>query len=108
WSSDVCSSDLVPLLILGSGASVPFGLPSMWRLGEHLINTLSFEDDADKAQFEAFKKSLDEHQDLEKALLGIQLNNNVLNAVIKATWELISEADLKAYEQFVFNSNDQL
>src|SRR5690606_2970322 len=73
----------VPLLILGSGASVPFGLPSMWRLGEHLKNTLSFDDDADKAQFEAFKKSLDEHQDLEKALLGIQLNNNVLNAVIK-------------------------
>lgn len=96
----------VPLLILGSGASVPFGLPSMWRLGEHLKNTLSFNDDADKAQFEAFKKSLDEHQDLEKALLGIQLNNNVLNAVIKATWELIAEADLKAYEQFVLNGKE--
>lgn len=96
----------VPLLILGSGASVPFGLPSMWRLGEHLKNTLSFDDDADKAQFEAFKKSLDEHQDLEKALLGIQLNNNVLNTVIKATWELIAEADLKAYEQFVLNGKE--
>lgn len=96
----------VPLIILGSGASVPFGLPSMWRLGEHLKNTLSFDDDADKAQFEAFKKSLDEHQDLEKALLGIQLNNNVLNAVIKATWELIAEADLKAYEQFVLNGKE--
>lgn len=93
----------IPLVILGSGASVPFGLPSMWTLGEHLKNTLSFEDDADKEQFGAFKKSLDESNDLEKALLGIQLNDNVLKIVIKATWELITEADLKAYEQFVLN-----
>jgi len=35
----------VPLLILGSGASVSFGLPSMWKLGEHLKNTLSFDND---------------------------------------------------------------
>lgn len=91
----------VPLLILGSGASVSFGLPSMWKLGEHLKNTLSFDNDADKTQLEVFKKSLDNTKDLEKTLLEIQLNENVLKAVIKATWELIAEADLKAYEQFV-------
>lgn len=96
----------VPLLILGSGASVPFGLPSMWTLGEHLKNTLSFDNDCDSRQLEAFKKSLEEHQDLEKALLAIQLNDNVLRAVIKATWELISEADLKAYEQFILNGKE--
>ena len=96
----------IPLVILGSGASVPFGLPSMWTLGKHLKNTLVFEDDADKEQFEAFKKSLDKSNDLEKALLGIQLNENVLKAVIKATWELIAEADLKAYEQFVLKGKE--
>lgn len=96
----------IPLVILGSGASVPFGLPSMWALGEYLKKTLSFEADADKVQFEAFKKSLDENNDLEKALLGIQLNDNVLKAVIQATWELIAEADLKAYEQFVLKGKE--
>ncbi|KQS47571.1 hypothetical protein ASG38_09005 [Flavobacterium sp. Leaf359] len=96
----------VPLIILGSGGSVPFGLPSMWRLGEYLKSTLSFDNDIDNTQLEAFKKSLDEFQDLEKALLSIQLNDNVLKAVIKATWELISEADLIAYEQFVLNSKE--
>lgn len=96
----------VPLLILGSGASVPFGLPSMWTLGEHLKNTLHFDNGVDNAQLEAFKKSLDESNDLERALLAIQLNENVLKAVIKATWELISEADLKAYEQLVLNGKD--
>ena len=96
----------IPLVILGSGASVPFGLPSMWTLGEHLKNTLSFDNDTDKEQFETFKKGLDESNDLEKALLGIQLNKNVLKAVIKATWELIAEADLKAYEQFVLKGKE--
>ena len=46
----------VPLIILGSGASVPFNLPSMWSLGEHLENTLTFEDDEDKKQLEEFKR----------------------------------------------------
>lgn len=96
----------IPLVILGSGASVPFGLPSMWTLGEHLKNTLSFKDNADKKQLETFKKSLDENNDLEKSLLEIQLNENVLKAVIKATWELISEADLKAYELFVLKERE--
>jgi hypothetical protein len=96
----------IPLLILGSGASVPFGLPSMWTLGEHLKNSLSFYNDTDNAQLEMFKISLDDSNDLEKALLAIQLNENVLKAVIKATWQLISEADLKAYEQLVLNGKE--
>ncbi|MBW8201948.1 SIR2 family protein [Flagellimonas abyssi] len=96
----------VPLIILGSGASIPFGLPSMWKLGDHLKNSLSFDNDIDNSQLETFKKSLDENRDLEKTLLGIQLNTNVLNAIIKATWSLISEDDLKAYEQFVIKGEE--
>ncbi|MCA0335184.1 MAG: SIR2 family protein [Bacteroidetes bacterium] len=96
----------VPLIILGSGASVPFGLPSMWKLGEYLKNTLHFDNDIDNAQLEAFKKSLEDSNDLEKALLGIQLNDKVLRAVIEATWRLIAEADLQAYEQFVLNGKE--
>jgi hypothetical protein len=91
---------------LGSGASVSFGLPSMWKLGKHLKNTLTFDDDADIIQFEAFKKNLEDKNDLEQTLLGIQLNENVLKSVIKATWELIAAADLKAYKQFVLNGKD--
>lgn len=96
----------VPLIILGSGASVPFGLPSMWKLGEYLKNTLHFDNDIDNAQLEVFKKNLEDSNDLEKALLGIQLNDNVLRAVIEATWNLIAEADLQAYEQFVLKGKE--
>lgn len=95
-----------PLIILGSGASAPLGIPSMWKLGEHLKNTLSFNNKIDNDQLETFKKILDENNDLEKTLLEIQLNNNVLKAILKATWELIAEADLKAYEQFILKGKD--
>jgi len=91
----------VPLIILGSGASVTFGIPSMRKLGEHLKNTLSFDNDIDNAQFKAFKKTLDKNNDLEKTLLETQFHDNILKAVIKATWELIAKADLKAISQLI-------
>lgn len=49
----------VPLVILGSGASVPFKLPSMWSLGEHLKNSISFANRDDQKQFDEFVVQLD-------------------------------------------------
>nr|WP_314472735.1 SIR2 family protein [uncultured Capnocytophaga sp.] len=98
----------VPLIILGSGASVPFNLPSMWRLGEHLENTLTFEDDEDKKQLEEFKRILNEKEgDLEKALSDIRLNETVLNSIVRRTWELISKTDLEAYNKFFLDDKKE-
>jgi len=49
----------VPLVILGSGSSVPFNLPSMWALGEHLKKSISFTDPDDQIQFAEFVVLLD-------------------------------------------------
>lgn len=97
----------VPLLILGSGASVRFGLPTMWELGEYLQNTLSFENKADNTVLEKFKRSLKQGTDLESTLLKIPLNDNVLKEVVKATWKLISRKDLEAYEKLVPNGKEE-
>ena len=66
----------IPLIILGSGASVPFRLPSMQSLGEHLKNNISFSDPEDISQFEDFKSILDKGNDLETTLLQVQLTVN--------------------------------
>ncbi len=97
----------VPLIILGSGASVPFKLPSMWSLGEHLKNTLTFEDDEDKKQLEEFKRILNEKNDLEKALSDIHLNDTVLNSIVGRTWELISKMDLEAYNEIFLDDKKE-
>lgn len=91
----------IPLIILGSGASVPFGIPSMFVLGEHLKNAISFTEKEDKEQFEAFKTAFDKTGDLETTLLGLNLRPNVLNEIVCKTWELINDRDIVAYERIL-------
>src|SRR5665647_2058769 len=91
----------VPLVILGSGASVPFKLPSMWTLGEHLKKSISFPDPDDQNQFNEFIDLLDKLKDLEVALYELRIRPNVLNEIILKTWELVNKHDLEAYDQFI-------
>ena len=95
-------SNKVPLLVLGSGASVSVWIAFNVDTWEHLKHTLDFEEDPDRKQFEAFKRSLEETKDLEKTLLEIQLNDTVLKSVLKATWERISETDPKSIQTICF------
>ncbi|MBO6570833.1 MAG: SIR2 family protein [Balneola sp.] len=96
----------IPLIILGSGASVPFDLPSMWALGEHLKNSISFTVTEDQDQFEEFKDEFDKTGDLESTLTKLHLRPNVLAKIVDKTWELVNEYDLKAYEKFIDKEND--
>lgn len=91
----------IPLIILGSGASVPFKLPSMWSLGEHVKNTISFTKPEDQEQFEKFVAEFDATGDLESTLTKLQLRPNVLAEIVDETWKLVSKADLDAYEHFI-------
>lgn len=96
----------VPLLILGSGASVPFKLPSMWALGEHIKNTISFPEAKDQKQFEEFVVEFDKTGDLELTLTKLQLRPIVLAKIVDETWKLVSKADIQAYEHFIQNDID--
>lgn len=96
----------IPLIILGSGASVPFKLPSMWVLGEHIKNSINFTDINDQEQFNEFVTEFDKTGDLESTLTKLQLRKDVLSEIVNKTWELVNEADLEAYEYFINNGND--
>lgn len=91
----------LPLIILGSGASVAYGIPSMSVLGQCLKRNIKLTDRDDLEQFDKFKSNLDSTHDLEQALSNLTLNENVLVAIIKETWECINAADLKAYEKLL-------
>ena len=96
----------VPLIILGSGASSPFNIPTMWLLGEHLKNSISFTNSDDQKQFDEFVVILDKLNDLELALGELHIRDNVLGEIIFKTWELINKHDLEAYNQFINNKLD--
>lgn len=94
-------TNIVPLIILGSGASVPFGLPSMWTLGDHIKNNCHFTDPDDKNQFSDFVDLFDKTNDLESTLLNLPLRAKVLDEIVRKTWELVNHADIKAYEGLI-------
>jgi len=95
----------VPLIVLGSGASIPHGLPSMWRLGEHLKDSISFSNPDCQAQFETFKDKLNTLKDLEKTLLELNLQEDVWKRIVNETWKLINDHDLQAYESIIADDN---
>ena len=91
----------VPLIILGSGASIPYGIPSMCELGEHLKNNIIFTEDEDIQQFDSFKTEFNKSKDLETTLLNMQLRDTVLNEIVCKTWNLINQKDIEFYNKLL-------
>ena len=93
----------IPLIILGSGASVPFGLPSMWTLGDYIKKNVVLTDPDDIAQFEEFKNHFDKDGNLESTLLSLQLRENVLHQIVINTWEIVNKIDIQLYNRLASN-----
>lgn len=85
----------VPVIVLGSGASVSYGLPTMGTLAEHLKDNVNGESDSN---WTAFTKLLDKGIDLETALQKVTLNEEVTTEIIKETWHLINPIDIEVFK----------
>lgn len=94
-----------PAIILGSGFSIPYGLPSMYKLSEEIIDKLSDKYDGD-ATWEKFVKELNRNQNLENALQNIQLNPRMYQDIIKVTWEMINKLDAEWFIKFIEKYED--
>ncbi|MCL2526883.1 MAG: SIR2 family protein [Defluviitaleaceae bacterium] len=83
----------VPVILMGSGVTVPMNIPGMWKLAEHLKSSLGdvYKDD------EGWKKvvsDLDNDVDLENSLTGKNLSDTLMKDVALETWKFINSADL--------------
>ncbi len=92
-----------PLLLLGTGASIPVGIPGMTVLAEHLRSELSDKYKTD-INWERFIDNLDNGIDLEQALTNVTMDENVEHDIKKCTWELVSKFDLGLFEKVLNNS----
>ena len=98
----------MPVIVLGSGASVPFGLPSMEALAHHLINTppdAQSQMSVDEG-WSQFVDNIAGGMDLETALQEIGRNDAISDHIVRVTWEYVSETDVQAFDEIV--SNDRL
>jgi len=88
----------VPAFLIGTGATIPSGIPGMSDLALHLIRCLKdkYENDA---IWEQVVEKLETGTDLESALTEITVGDELLQDIIIETWKLITEADLKVFCQ---------
>lgn len=92
-----------PLLLLGTGASIPVGIPGMPLLAQHLRSELSDKYKTD-TNWERFVENLDSGIGLEQALTNVTMDENVEQDIKKCTWELVSSSDLELFKKVLNNS----
>ena len=68
-----------PVIVLGSGASIPEGLPSMRQLADYLKGSMSNRQlsNTDESLWHEFIAKLDDTKDLENVLQGTQLSDKL-------------------------------
>lgn len=89
-----------PLLLIGTGGSIPYGIPGMVELCEYLRKELTPRFGANPT-WQSFMNELDNGAGLESALLKVTLPDNIQEDVLRATWDLVSRADLDLFRGLV-------
>ncbi len=89
-----------PVIVLGSGASIPYGLPSMSELSELLKEKIAPIDDQSGKNF---LSDLEKTNDLEKSLQNIDLSQSLLAIVVREIWDLMNKKDFELYYNFLNN-----
>ena len=94
-----------PLILAGTGLTIPVGIPGMGALAEYLRERLDEKYKTDPAWISVSNK-IASGIDLETALSEDRLNNDLLNDLKKCTWDLVNTADLKYFrKKHLFGQN---
>lgn len=86
-----------PVIILGSGASMPHGLPSMNDLSVFLKAHIAPEGDAEAEAWRGVTLALENGLHLEGALEGNNLPPALLKKIVCETWNCVNEKDSAVY-----------
>lgn len=103
--------DSNPVIVLGSGASISYGIPGMGALANVLrdyFKANAFTDPKSKDSVDSFLNSLSKGKGLEDALLDVKVTEEVENAIVQVVWNVISKADKNVYTQFVLGMDINL
>lgn len=95
-----CAQRLIaerPVVVLGTGATMPYGLPSMDTLAAHLMATIK----SDPPGWQSFVDCLAKTNNLEIALHEVTLPQETVESIVSATWELVSAKDISLYERLL-------
>lgn len=92
--------DRNPVILVGSGGSIPYGLPSMGDLAREITDQLS-PILKDQDSWKAFLVELSASSDFESALGKTTLTEEVHNSIIETIWAYIDRKDREAISNFL-------
>lgn len=93
-----------PLIVLGSGASMPYGLPSMSNLADCIKSNAIVKNDPNYGAFCTSLSSVG----LEKAIDSVSLNEETIKAIRTTTWEEVNRCDLDYLKTNSFSPPESL
>lgn len=82
-----------PAIVLGSGASMPHGLPSMGQLQDYLISNLRTTEEAEAGAWLLVRTALNNGEHLEQAMTDKNLPPSLTKKIVELTWQCVNEAD---------------
>lgn len=89
-----------PAILLGSGSSIPYGLPSMNDLSDAIKLTLSPKF-SEEESWKSFLEELGKTNNLESALEKTQLKEEIHNDLLWCVWEKVTNNDHSAQNNFL-------
>lgn len=93
-----------PVLVIGSGASVPYHIPGMDSLAialkDYFDSHTYTNSDSTKAAKE-FVGNLNKGMGLEEALLNTKATDEVESDIVSNVWNLVGQADREVYERLL-------
>ena len=101
---EVVNASYPPVIVLGSGASIPYGVASMGFLATQLANFFKSKqytsDDSNSAVAE-FLNNLTRGKGLEEALLDVRVPDDVEADIIDNVWKIISKQNTDVYQRLL-------
>lgn len=86
-----------PVIILGSGASIPHGIPGMHKLSEYLKDNVAPEEETDREAWMEVQDELQRGAHLEQALSKVSLPGSLVDCILNHTWTFIARYDYDVF-----------
>ncbi len=95
-----------PTIVLGSGASMPYGLPSMGDLSEYLRENIETDSEVESDAWLEVRTALAHGDHLEAALEGKTLPPSLLTKIVGLTWRCVNDKDAALLETAATNVSE--
>lgn len=108
---DIITNPTPPVIVLGSGASVSYGIASMWELAKMLKTFFTSNVYPSQESNECVKRFLDflnSGNGLEEALLKAKVTEEVEVDIVYNVWNMIVHQDAEVYKKAISGENIDL